>query len=147
METFKNKFKIPKILTNNIRNLNYSNYEIESIGTFKVGEDLIIADGYVKHHVDNTEIGKNSIMLILLNDGNYEFNYHGDVIQLPVGKLFRFNGNLDHALLTTVNINYKKYTNGRFAAIIWDVPTHWPTYSFEDDLNLRIEELTDDINS
>ncbi len=36
----------------------------------RFGEDIVIADGYVEHHTDNTELGKDTIVCVLLNDGN-----------------------------------------------------------------------------
>jgi hypothetical protein len=123
---------IPKKLQRKLRGLDLKN--IESIGSYRHGEDLVLADGYVDHHTDNTETGKDSIMTVLINDGEYIFNYDGKTYDMDAGWVFRFDGNKDHALLTMGR-------SGRFAAIIWDVPDEKQTESFIPDLQSRIKEL------
>lgn len=115
--------------------------EWESIGIFRYGEDIVIADGYVEQHTDNTEPGKDTIMAILLNEGEFDFNYDGTLKSLPVGSVFRFDGNKQHALITCANEAYKKQTYGRFAAIIWDVPIDQETNVLITQLQDRIKEL------
>ena len=67
------KLKIGKRLQSFLRKIEYD--KTESIGTFRFGEDIVIADGYVEHHTDSTELGKDTIVCVLLNYGDYDFNY------------------------------------------------------------------------
>lgn len=129
------KLKVYKTLQSYLRNLRIT--EIESIGIYRFGEDIVISDSYVQPHTDNTIYGKNTIIAVLLNEGSFEF-IHDDIchILLP-GDTLRFDGNKTHSLKS-----YGKPNSGRFAAIIWDVPIEKKTDDLRNELQDRIKELS-----
>ena len=106
----------------------------ETINVMRVGEDIILADGPVEKHTDNTVSGKDTIMLVLVADGGIQFDYPCCSISLRTGDIIRFNGNEQHAL-TRLNKDCK------FCAIIWDINLKTSINDLISDFVNRLKEL------
>lgn len=124
------KFYISYIIKNKIRLLKQS--DCDSIGLSKFGDDISFTDLPVTAHVDNTKPEFDTIICVLVNDGNYKFIHGGKKHNMPPGKMIRFDGNIEHEV---------KGKSGRFAFIIWDVPVEKHTTSFISQIGDRLMQL------
>lgn len=98
------------------------------------GEDIFYTDKNVTKHTDNTEDGKNTLVIVLVNDGDYKFCQDDKQVDMPVGKLLRFDARIEHYIIANE-------LDKRFAAMIWDVPAETSTQHYLYDISLRLDEI------
>jgi len=129
---------IPKKLKEYYRNVKLSN--LESINIMRIGEDLVLSDGYVPLHTDGTVKGKDTVMLVLVADGGLSFNHEFCEMVIQSGDIIRFDGNKLHGLYQHNRIG------SRFVAIVWDVPETLGCDDICFDFQKRLKELTKESN-
>lgn len=108
----------------------------------KWGEDIWYTDSEVPDHTDDTEEGKNTVLLVLVNDEHRRVFIDGfGPLWSPVGYTVRFDGNTNHRLISTTS----QFNPGRFAAIIWDVPIDKSNKDIAKEMQERVDQLLTEV--
>lgn len=83
----------------------------------KLGEDVFYGSEEICWHEDSNIAGTITMGLVLRNDLRLYLATEGQVFPLREGSVYRINGHTTHAAPQEIG-----GTEGRFAALIWDVP-------------------------
>lgn len=132
------EIKISKKVKDHFKSIDFK--PTESINVMRIGEDIILTNGEVEKHTDNTVNGKDTIMLIINADGNCIFQHHQSKITLRSGDIIRFDGNKEHSLY------FLRNKDSLFSAIIWDVKLSDGIDDLIYDFKVRLKELNKETN-
>lgn len=108
----------------------------------KWGEDIWFTDHGVPEHTDPTNMGYNTVLCVLVNDG-YRRVYledYGKIFAFP-GYEIRFDGTKNHALMGSKDGD----PQARFAAIIWDVPIDKSNKDIAKEMQERLDQLLTEV--
>lgn len=114
----------------------------DELALTRYGEDIWFTDYQVPIHTDNTEAGKNTVILVLINDASRQvwIDQYGNVAAFP-GYQIRFDGNREHGLLG----GPEGRCRDRFAAIIWDVPIDKSNNDIYKEMQERLDQLLTEV--
>ncbi len=107
----------------------------ETINIMRIGEDIVITNGQVEKHTDNTVNGKETIMFVINSEGGYVFEHEDRNVKIKTGDIIRFDGNKLHGLKTD------EKNKCSFCAIIWDIKKEVGIDDLIWEFDNRIKEL------